>query len=149
VRKLELLWERLEGRDGHAVGRELLARMVDPLPEICKTELGKPYFRDNGLHFSISHTKEHVFCCVSTRNVSIDAEEMDRPVGTGMLRMLSPRERALCAVDGDLLRLWVLKESFAKLTGKGIGNYLKTTEFSPDDPRIQEIDGCYVAIMEE
>lgn len=146
---MELLWERLEDRDGHTVGRELLARMVDPLPEICVTERGKPYFEDNGPHFSISHTNKHVFCCVSPRNVGIDAEEMDRKVGDGLLWMLSPNERARCVSQGDMLRLWVLKESFAKLTGKGLGNYLKNTDFFPDDPRIQEIDGCYVAIMEE
>ena len=48
-----------------------------------------------------------------------------------------------------MLRLWVLKESYAKLTGRGFGHYLKDTAFSPDDPAIQEIDGCYVALMEE
>ena len=44
-------------------------------------------------------------------------------------------------------RLWVQKESYAKLTGRGLGNYLKETDFDPAD--IQIIDGCYVAIMEE
>ena len=48
-----------------------------------------------------------------------------------------------------LLRFWVLKEAYAKLTGRGWGSYLQDTCFSPDDPRIQVIDGCYVAILEE
>ena len=43
----------------------------------------------------------------------------------------------------------VLKEAYAKLLGKGWGNYLHATVFDPDDPRIQTIDGCYVAILEE
>ena len=48
-----------------------------------------------------------------------------------------------------LLRLWVLKEAYAKLTGRGIGNWLKSTDFDPEDTRITCIDGCYVAILEE
>ena len=43
----------------------------------------------------------------------------------------------------------VTKEAYAKLLGKGWGNYLHTTDFDPDDPRVQTIDGCYVAILEE
>ena len=48
-----------------------------------------------------------------------------------------------------LLQLWVLKESYAKLTGRGLGNYLKNTDFDQNDPRIQIIDGCYVAVLTE
>ena len=47
------------------------------------------------------------------------------------------------------LRLWVLKEAWSKLTGRGMGNWIKDTDFDPFDPRIQEINGCYVAVLEE
>ena len=149
---MELRWERLEGRDGHEAGRELLAKMVQPLPQILVTDRGKPYFADNDLHFSISHTKNHVFCAVSCRNVGIDAEEMGRNMDLGLARrILSDREMARFQAAEDprdaLLRLWVQKESYAKLTGRGWGNYLCRTDFDPKDVRI--IDGCYVAVMEE
>jgi len=45
------------------------------------------------------------------------------------------------------LRLWVLKEAYAKLTGRGLGSYLKETNFSPTDTRITEIGGCFVAVL--
>ena len=152
---MELLWQRLDGRDGHKVGRELLARLCGgTLPEICYTDRGKPYFRDKRLHFSISHTKNHVFCAISHKNIGIDAEEMDRKVTLRLAETyLSPTEKARfdAALDKStcLLRLWVLKESYAKLTGRGLGSYLKDTDFDPGDPRIQIIDGCYVAVLEE
>jgi hypothetical protein len=116
-------------------------------------EAGKPYFADGGPHFSISHTTNHAFCCVSERNIGIDAEEIGRRVDLRLAdRFLSPYEKTLFDTAMDkkdcLLRLWVLKESYAKLTGRGVGNYLKSTDFSPDDPRIQIIDGCYVAVLE-
>ncbi len=151
---MELFWTRLDGRSGHAAAYELLAQAVSPLPEICKTDRGKPYFADSQLHFSLSHTKNHAFCCVATQNLGIDAEETDRKVDLRLAdKILSPTEKVRFAQVQDkstaLLRFWVLKESYAKLTGKGLGDYLYETDFDPQDPRIQIIDGCFVAILED
>ena len=150
---MKLLWQRLDGRDGHELGRQLLAQLVDPMPEIAVTERGKPYFVTGDLHFSISHTKNHVFCAVSHRNIGIDAEECDRPVRESLVKkVLSPSEYARWEQSSDrqgaFLRLWVLKESYAKLTGRGLGDYLYETDFDPEDDRVQIIDGCYFALME-
>ena len=152
---MELIWQHLDGRSGHEVGRLLLCSLYGgTLPEIHHTEQGKPYFLDSDLHFSISHTKNHAFCCISTKNIGIDAEECDREIDLRLAeKFLSPAEKLRFAAAPDkrecLLRLWVLKEAYGKLLGKGIGNYLAATDFSPDDPRIQVIDGCFVAILEE
>ena len=78
---MKLAWQRLDGRDGHTVGRELLKELVGELPPILVTDRGKPYFADGALYFSIAHTKNHAFCCVSEKNVGIDAEEADRRIG--------------------------------------------------------------------
>jgi len=149
---MELRWQRLEGRSGHEAGRALLAEMAGEGP-ILYTPRGKPCF-ENGPHFSISHTKNHVFCCVSDHNVAVDAEEADRPIDLRLAdKVLSPGERARFDAVPDkqaaLLKLWVLKECFAKLTGRGWGNYLYRTDFDPNDSRIIRIDGCYVAVMED
>lgn len=153
---MKLLWTRLEpGISGHDAAFRLLARLVgQPLPEIRRTEQGKPYFPEGKCHFSLSHTARHAFCCVSDRNVGIDAEEIGRRIDLRLAeRILSDPEKGRLDAARDredaLLRLWVLKESYAKLTGRGIGNYLKETDFSPEDPRIQVLDGCYVAVLEE
>ena len=37
----------------------------------------------------------------------------------------------------------------AKLSGEGLRGYPNHTDFSPDDPRITEMNGCRVAVMEE
>lgn len=152
---MRMLWTRLEGKTGHEAAYALLEQLVGtPLPPIRRTEAGKPYFADGAPHFSITHTNNHAFCCVSERNIGIDAEEVGRRSDLRLAnKILSDGEKARFDAAADkadaLLRLWVLKESYAKLTGRGIGNYLKNTDFSPDDPRIQIIDGCYVAMMEE
>ena len=151
---MQLLWTQLDGRSGHDAAHSLLAQAVSPLPAICKTELGKPYFADSNLHFSISHTKNHAFCAISRKNIGIDAEEMNRCIDLHLAeKILSPPEKYRFDNAADkpaaLLRLWVLKEAYAKLTGRGWGNYLNETDFDPFDPSIQIIDGCYVAILEE
>ena len=149
-------WESLNGRNGHDVGRALLVRLYheaagENCPEICTTSLGKPYFADSAWHFSISHTTDHVFCLLADHPVGIDAEEIGRRINPKLAaHYLSEAEQARLGDDpaDALLRLWVLKEATAKLSGKGIGNWLKTTNFDPYDPKIQIIDGCYVAIAE-
>jgi len=151
---MELLWKRLDGSSGHDAAYSLLSQAVSPLPRIRKTEQGKPYFEHSDLHFSISHTKSYAFCAVSHKRIGIDAEEMARDIDPRLAdKILSPSEKHRFDRAADkpavLLRLWVLKEAYAKLTGRGWGNYLKETDFDPYDPRIQIIDGCYVAILEE
>ena len=156
---MELLFAgmALDGRTGHEAGRELLARLYfektgNPLPPIEKTERGKPYFVGSDLHFSITHTPRHAFCALAEMPLGIDAEEMDRPINSRLAeKILSPGELARYQAAPDkraaLLRLWVLKEADAKRTGEGLRGYPNRTDFSPDDPRIREVDGCYVAIL--
>lgn len=155
---MKICWARLDGRSGHAVGRQLLSQLYreetgEECPEIRTSPRGKPFFEGSPLHFSISHTKNHAFCVLSDRPVGIDAEEIDRAINLHLAeKILSDSERARfdAAVDRRevLLRLWVLKEAAAKLTGEGLQGYPNHTDFSPNDPRIQEIDGCYVAVFE-
>ena len=151
--------EALLGRSGHEAGRQLLARMYREItgencPEIAVTQRGKPYFVEGPWHFSISHTKNHVFCALSTRPVGLDAEEMDREINLRLAeKILSEPEwiRLEAAADkrAALLKLWVLKEASVKLTGEGLRGYPNQTDFSPDDPRVTELNGCYVAVLEE
>lgn len=152
-----LLWEALQGRNGHDTGRSLLEkayrRMFDrEMPQIVLTDRGKPYFTQGHGHFSISHTKNHAFCCLAETPVGLDAEEIDRKIDLSLAdRILSPSEKRRFAAAEDqraaLLRLWVLKEALAKLTGRGWGNYLRETDFDPQDPRIRVLAGCYVAVL--
>ena len=152
-----LLGEALNGRSGHEVGRQLLAQLYqqatgETLPTIAMTENGKPYFPDSDWHFSISHTEHYAFCVLSRQNIGLDAEEKGRKVSPAMVeKFLSPTEKSRIGHDPQdaFLRLWVLKEALAKLSGKGIGNWMKNTDFHPFDQRIQEINGCYVAVLED
>lgn len=149
--------EALDGPSGHEAGRALLARLYrqhfgEEMPEILTEPGGKPYFATGNVHFSITHTKGHVFCGLADRPLGIDAEELTRPVKPSLAkRVLSPAEYTQYEAAADknraFLTFWVLKEAAAKATGEGIRGFPNKTDFSLDDPRVREIDGCLVAVV--
>lgn len=152
-------WCALDGRTGHEAGRALLAELYrretgEALPPIVISPRGKPFFADSPWHFSISHTRKHAFCVLDRENIAIDAEELDRRVNPRLAeKILSPREKAQLDAAADrtraLLAFWVLKEAAAKLSGDGLRGFPNHTDFSLDDPRVREIAGCVVAILQE
>ena len=147
----------LDGRTGHEAGRALLARLYrettgQAMPPIRTAPRGKPYFADSPWHFSITHTRQHAFCVLSQKPVGIDAEELSRKVKPALAdKILSPGERMRYEAAADkpraLLTFWVLKEAAAKCSGEGLRGYPDHTDFSLDDPRVTEIDGCLVAVI--
>ena len=156
---MELGSMELNGRTGHSAGRMLLEQMYrryvgGEMPSIRVTKRGKPYFKDSPVRFSISHTKRRVFCVLSDKNVGIDAEELDRDIDLRLAdKILSPAEQVEYQKAPDkrlaLLKLWVLKEAAAKCSGEGLQGYPNKTSFSPADSRVQVMDHCLVAVIEE
>ena len=156
---MKLAYCKLTSQTGHEAGRQLLADLYreetgKTLPEIRITDRGKPYFLDSDWHFSISHTKKHAFCVLNRKNVAIDAEELDRKIPWKLAeKVLSPSEKQQFDAAEDkakaFLTFWVLKEAEAKLSGEGLRIYPNHTNFSLDDPRVTELDGCILAVMEE
>ncbi len=151
--------EALGGRSGHDAGRTLLKALYeavtgDALPSIAIAPGGKPYFLDSPWHFSISHTKNHVFAALADCPVGIDCEEVDRILPEKLAgRILSPGELAQWEKAPDknraLCTFWVLKEAAAKCSGRGIQYPENHTNFTLSDPRVREEDGCLVAVITE
>ena len=156
---LEIAGVEILEPDGHTAAYALLETLFReatgrPLPEIARTERGKPYFLNEKLCFSITHTKKHAFCALSDCPVGIDAEELDRKINPALAeKILSPGEQAQFQNAADknkaLLTFWVLKEAAGKCTGEGVKIYPNHTDFSLSDPRVQELDGCVVAVIED
>ena len=154
---VQIGYKEIGPEGGHAAGRQLLQEMYaaqfgTDLPPIATTALGKPYFVGSDVHFSISHTARHVFCVLADCPVGLDAEEESRNIRLELAeKILSPGEKALFDAAEDkrqtLLRFWVLKEALVKRQGCGLQGYPNHTDFSPDDPRICRLQGCFVAVI--
>lgn len=152
-----LAHDRIGAESGHEAGRRLLTELYarevgGALPEITVGPRGKPDFVDSPWHFSISHTKNHVFCALSRSPIGIDAEELDRNISLKLAeKALSPTEKAQFDRAENrrlaLLTFWVLKEAQAKFTGEGLRGYPNRTNFDLNDSRVSTIDGCLVAVI--
>ena len=146
-----------EGKTGHEVGRELLEELYreyigGPMPAIATEPLGKPYFMNSDVHFSITHTKNHAFCVLAKRPIGIDAEELTRkvnPLLAAKILSLKEKEQYDKAEEKNkaLITFWVLKEAAGKRTGEGVQGYPNHTDFLLSDPRVQEMEDCLVAVI--
>ena len=157
---LKLDFWPLNGLDSRVAGKLLLAQMYEELtgeamPPIEKAPRGKPFFPGSNLHFSITHTKTTVFCAISDSEVGIDAEELTRQISPALAqKILSPGELAQYELlpqeerNKALLHFWVLKEAEAKCSGLGLRGYPNHTEFDLNDPRVQKLGGCMVAVIQ-
>lgn len=156
---LKIAGAEILGSNGHETAYRLLETLFREetgrnLPEIARTDRGKPYFPEEKLHFSLTHTKKHAFCVLSDRPVGIDAEELDRKIKPALAeKILSAGELAqyMAAPDKNraLLTFWVLKEAAAKYTGAGLSGYPDKTDFLLTDPRVEARNGCLVAVIRE
>jgi 4'-phosphopantetheinyl transferase len=123
------------------------------LPEIKKTPNGKPYFPARvDIHFSLSHAKTHVLCAISNAPVGVDIESPRTISPRAVKFFASVEERSMF----DPLDLWVLKESYIKLTGDRLPSVTKLrfsrtgdTIVTPDkmvSAKLYQIDGCRAAV---
>ena len=94
---------------------------------------GKPYFRYNpDIHFSLSHSGDYAICSIGSHETGNDIELIKsgrervakRFFATEELDWIyetqDPRER-----DNRIFRIWTMKESFLKVTGRGMSLPLK------------------------
>lgn len=93
-------------------------------PEFTFGEYGKPFLRDNpDIFFSLSHSSGAALCAAASFPIGVDLQKC-REMRLGIeKRFCTPREiaqvRDSSARDRELSRLWCIKESRGKLTGKG------------------------------
>ena len=92
------------------------------LPPVYRYEAsGKPVI--DGGFISLSHSGRFAVCAYSDRLVGVDIEAL-RPVASGIApRILSPKELDEFSKTRDdhyLLRKFVMKEAFFKMTGEGV-----------------------------
>ena len=108
-------------------------------------ENGKPYLSAHpDVHYSLSHSERMVMCAVSAYEIGCDIEKTDASLHPLADYILSPEEQRLFyslanekEQNNLLFRLWVLKESYLKATGKGLSEDPTSLSFFLDGaPRL-------------
>lgn len=130
----------------HALVRCLLSHMDGRAPGLWRfaaEQGGKPYAIDSALAFSLSHSRGMVaVAATAAGRIGVDLEPLARRFDIRIAnRYFAPEETAaLQAIPDDLeraeyfIRLWTLKESFVKATGKGLSQPLDAFAFVSLDP---------------
>jgi|RhiMethySRZTD1v2_1073278.scaffolds.fasta_scaffold09256_9 phosphopantetheine--protein transferase-like protein len=126
--------------------RRLLGARVGIAPErlvFVTNENGKPRLRDGGVHFNVAHCEGHALIALRKAGpVGVDVERVPEilPERDAMARrVLTPREQRWLRArpepgrTRDFMRLWVVKEAFAKCLGFGLSGPLQELEAEIDD----------------
>jgi 4'-phosphopantetheinyl transferase len=123
----EVLLRLALAEQGGPVGRDV--RLVRP-------EGGKPYLEGSPFRFSLTHCGNMAACALATEEVGLDLEAVrTEPKGVAA-RFFTAEENAeldaAAPVERDRLffTLWTAKESYLKLTGKGLAGGLRTFSVS-------------------
>ena len=108
---------------------------ITEMPSFYCNEYGKPFLTEHqDIFFNISHSGKSVVCAVSEEPVGIDIQDIRHlsfNVGNkfltdeelGMVTGLEPAD-----LDRELCRIWCIKESYGKMTGKGFGEGFRSIE---------------------
>lgn len=110
-------------RDTDAWVRACLCHYLqtDLLAPILRGEHGKPYLADHRAAFNLSHSGDWAVCAVGACAVGIDLERLrDFPRYRRVAkRYFSPSEKEPPDL-ATFFRLWVEKEAYMKLCGRGL-----------------------------
>lgn len=103
-------------------------------PAYLYDEWGKPYLSDtDGIFISISHSGSLAACAISKSPVAVDVLETDYYIADSFRRKVITPWDDPPTDKRELLRLWTKKESYVKLTGKGLRTSMLS--FSVKDDR--------------
>ena len=97
---------------------------------VLQEEHGKPYLKGiDDFHYSLSHSGNWIVCAVDKRPLGVDIQQMNPWKMNIAERFYAESEYGkLVSIENEAERtgqfycMWAAKESFAKLTGNGIGS---------------------------
>ena len=139
--------KRLSLGAGVLLSRALAYHGIDTYT-VVESAHGKPYLEGCGdLFFSLSHSGERVMCVLSPCEVGCDVQWMDPRIDPSLAdRFFAAEESAwVSSAPSDaerterFFRLWTLKESVMKATGKGFSLSPRDFSFSMESGELPRL----------
>ena len=141
-RQEKILFYRFPADRNRTLWAELLVRSVlsrkesRPMEEIAieRDGKGKPHVVGSPWEISLSHSKHWAVCSVGETPSGVDVEETPSDALMIAGHFFTPQERrAIQRLDGQaraetFLKIWTVKESFVKLTGRDMEEVLGKVE---------------------
>ena len=112
---------------------------------------GKPYI-ESGECFSLSHSGQYAVCAVSQKEIGVDIQQITAVSEKAVNRFCAESELAWLAKSDDrpcdIIRLWALKESYLKASGKSTSEVFDT-EFLIENGKVNGPEGYGFTLSEE
>ena len=125
----------------------LLLRRICGVTDDCQLmtgENGKPYLKNGGMYFNISHSGDYVVLAAADSEVGVDIEKVTSYSDAVAARCFTPEEREWMRREGDneaFFRLWTAKESVMKASGLGFSLSPETFCVLPMDTSAHRVAG--------
>lgn len=128
----------------HNIAYSMLDRMLCECGiceyEILKNENGKPYLKDNSIHFNISHTNGFCAVCINDSPVGLDCEKIDHSFKDRIPQFakryfLETELELLKKTEYDTLtffKIWTRKEAYIKKFGYN-ASYITKVDTTKED----------------
>lgn len=123
--------------------RGISEEKINAADAYCYGEHGKPMRRSEEVCFNLSHSGKYVLCAVSETEIGCDIEKIKEVKWKLAKRFFSEKEYEILEeverqesparwteTNETFTRLWVLRESYVKKTGEGLGIALAGLDFS-------------------
>ena len=113
---------------------------------VARGEHGKPFLAGQSIFFNLSHAGEYAMCAVSDCEIGCDIERIDPEINLAIADRYFCEDEARWMREGGtdavgrFFRLWTLKESLMKATGKGFALSPRSFSFCMDGdvPRLEK-----------
>ncbi len=133
---------------GEALSKKMLSAALGITPEsitLLRTKKGKPYVNGYDVHFSVSHSGDHILCAVHEAPIGADIQEI-LPLREKVLKKVcTPAEIVYIGDDpARFTEVWTRKEAYAKLTGKGLAIGLQNISVADENSLFSTVNGCHV-----
>ena len=115
--------DRLRSAIGYMLVENLYCEAFSTIkcPPILFTQKGKPYFENNPVYFSVSHSGNLIVCALNETEIGIDIEEITEFNPNLIDRVCSITEKEyIGASKSKFFEIWTAKEAYSKLCGLGI-----------------------------
>ncbi|MGN1060757.1 MAG: 4'-phosphopantetheinyl transferase family protein [Candidatus Coproplasma sp.] len=115
---------RLSAAAGYILEQALRGEGVTN-PQLVYNANGKPYLKEGGVYFNLSHSGTVAVCAISDAEVGVDVQKI-RPIDGGLIKKVCTEEEyAFVTADEEgvferFCRIWTVKESVMKCLGAGL-----------------------------
>lgn len=123
--------------------------------QTARGQWGKPFLTDYpDVHFNLSHSGEYVCCAVAECEVGIDIQQQQETMRGIAERFFTEADNRLLESSSNVkkqemfFRIWSIRESYIKLTGRGMGQGLDSFDINWENRQIYD-QGLPAACFEE